>query len=47
MTLRDGASVRWGADEGAVRKAEVLQALLRYKAKVYDVSSPDVPTTRK
>lgn len=47
LTLRDGASVRWGADERAARKAEVLQALLRYKAKVYDVSSPDVPTTRK
>lgn len=47
FTLRDGATVQWGADERAARKAEVLQALLRYTAKVYDVSSPDVPTTRK
>lgn len=46
VSLDDGVRVVWGsADEGA-RKAEVLAALMRTKAKIYDVTSPDAPTTQ-
>lgn len=47
FTFRNGATVVWGSLDRTDRKVQVLQALLRYKAKVYDVSSPDVPTTRE
>lgn len=46
LELRGGAEVVWGAPEQAARKAEVLRVLLRRPAEVYDVSSPDVVTTR-
>lgn len=46
LTLRKGQKVIWGAVGQAERKAQVLRALLRYSAKVYDVSAPDLPTTR-
>ncbi|MGE5764888.1 MAG: cell division protein FtsQ/DivIB [Mycobacterium leprae] len=48
MTLRlqGGASVLWGGPDRAARKARVLAALLPRGAGVYDVSVPDVPTTR-
>lgn len=46
VLLDDGVRVVWGsADEGA-RKAVVLTALMRTKAKTYDVTSPYAPTTR-
>jgi len=45
LSLRSGDTVRWGsADRGDV-KAEVLRALLKRKADLYDVSAPELPTT--
>lgn len=45
LTLKSGAQVRWGsADQGAF-KAEVLAALLKRRARMYDVSAPELPTT--
>ncbi len=44
--LRKGQVVVWGAVGQSARKAAVLRALLRFPAKVYDVSAPDLPTTR-
>jgi len=41
-----GVRVRWGSAEDSERKAVVLAALLPRKAAVYDVSAPDLPTTR-
>jgi cell division protein FtsQ len=38
--------VRWGPDEEAERKASVLVALLTRPGRVYDVTSPDLPTVR-
>ncbi len=46
LTLADGVRVRWGSAEQSDRKAEVLAALLRVKAASYDVSAPDLPTSR-
>lgn len=47
FTLRGGARVVWGDVQSSPRKAQVLDALLKYPARVYDVSAPDVPTTTK
>ena len=47
FTLRGGARVVWGDAQSSPRKAQVLDALLKYPARVYDVSAPDVPTTMK
>jgi cell division protein FtsQ len=41
-----GVRVRWGSAEDSARKAVVLAALLPRKAAVYDVSAPDLPTTK-
>ncbi|MEZ5115596.1 MAG: FtsQ-type POTRA domain-containing protein [Candidatus Nanopelagicales bacterium] len=46
LTLRSGAEVRWGSAEQPELKAEVLRALLRQDATWYDVSAPELPTTR-
>ncbi len=46
VTLDDGVRVVWGSPEDGGRKAAVLTALMRTPAKVYDVTSPDAPTTR-
>lgn len=46
LTLADGVTVRWGSAEQSDRKAAVLAALLRVKAASYDVSAPDLPTSR-
>jgi cell division protein FtsQ len=48
MTLRlqGGATVLWGGPERSARKARVLAVLLPRGASAYDVSVPDVPTTR-
>jgi cell division protein FtsQ len=45
--LLDGGDVRvvWGSTERGARKAEVLTALMKTPALLYDVSAPDVPTT--
>lgn len=45
LTLRSGALVRWGSQDQADFKAEVLRALLREKRDMYDVSAPELPTT--
>lgn len=44
LQLRDKHEVRWGGVEAADRKAAVLVALLTQPGRVYDVSSPDLPT---
>jgi cell division protein FtsQ len=46
LELRDGRTVHWGGPDRSARKVLVLQALLGHAAEVYDVSAPDVPTTR-
>lgn len=46
FTLQSGRTVVWGGVARSARKAVVLAALLKYPAKVYDVSAPDAPTTR-
>jgi cell division protein FtsQ len=45
FTLRSGAVVRWGSQDQADFKADVLRALLRDKQDLYDVSAPELPTT--
>jgi cell division protein FtsQ len=37
--------VRWGDSGRSGLKAAVLRALLPQRARVYDVSAPDLPTT--
>lgn len=44
--LTSGAHVVWGDERDGELKAQVLGALLRRQASVYDVSSPRSPTTR-
>jgi len=46
MTLPGSARVQWGGAQGSDRKYAVLQALLHLRARFYDVSAPDLPTTR-
>jgi cell division protein FtsQ len=46
LTLVDGTSVQWGDASESDRKAAVLASLLKVKATSYDVSAPDLPTTR-
>lgn len=47
VTFKLGSrTVVWGSGEASVRKVEILQALLRTKARVIDVSAPDTPVTR-
>ena len=46
LTLADGVTVRWGSAEQSDRKAAVLAALLKVKAATYDVSAPDLPTSK-
>jgi len=46
LTLSGGASVRWGSADESARKAAVLAALVKVRATYYDVSAPDLPTTR-
>lgn len=44
FTLRGGKVVRWGDASQSERKSKVLAALLTRKGKVYDVTSPELPT---
>jgi cell division protein FtsQ len=46
LTLNDGRVVIWGTTDRAEEKAEKLAALLTQPGKVYDVSSPDLPTVK-
>lgn len=45
FTLRSGSEVRWGSAEQGELKARVLTALLARRARMYDVSAPELPTT--
>lgn len=47
LQLSRGRTVEWGSLEHSRRKAAVLAVLLTRKASVYDVSAPDMPTTRR
>lgn len=47
IKLTRGRSVVWGGPDRSERKSAVLSALLTRKARVYDVSAPDIPTTRR
>ncbi|TCP45408.1 cell division protein FtsQ [Tamaricihabitans halophyticus] len=42
--LADGKLVRWGNAADGERKAAVLAALLQQRGKIFDVSSPELPT---
>jgi cell division protein FtsQ len=46
MTLSDGTEIHWGSAVDVARKATVLAALMKQDARVYDVSAPELPTTR-
>ncbi|MDA8436982.1 MAG: FtsQ-type POTRA domain-containing protein [Actinomycetales bacterium] len=46
LTLSDGTAVQWGGPDDSAHKAAVLLALLKVGARSYDVSAPDLPTTR-
>lgn len=47
LTMKSGAMVKWGSVEQAELKSQVTRALLKRKAKIYDVSAPELPTTFK
>lgn len=46
LRLRGGVTVVWGAPTDLPLKATVLHALVRQRAKVYDVSAPEAPVVR-
>ncbi|MEQ4206012.1 FtsQ-type POTRA domain-containing protein [Actinopolymorpha sp. B9G3] len=46
LHLDRGVTVMWGSADDSRSKARVLAALLKQRAKVYDVSVPGFPTTR-
>lgn len=43
--LDSGVVIRWGSAERPILKARVLAALMKTRARVYDVSAPELPTT--
>lgn len=46
LILTDGREVVWGTHDRTEEKAEKLAALLTQPGRVYDVSSPDLPTVK-
>jgi cell division protein FtsQ len=46
LTLTDHSFVQWGSAQDSERKYAVLAALMHLHARFYDVSAPDLPTTR-
>ncbi|WP_343574149.1 FtsQ-type POTRA domain-containing protein [Mycobacterium sp.] len=46
LTLTDGRTVIWGTNDRTEEKAQKLAALLTRPGRIYDVSSPDLPTIR-
>lgn len=46
LILTDGREVVWGTGDRTEEKAEKLAALLTQPGRVYDVSSPDLPTVK-
>lgn len=47
LALTKGRTVRWGSAADSTAKITVLKPLLKIKARTYDVSAPEQPTTRK
>ncbi|MPY79127.1 MAG: FtsQ-type POTRA domain-containing protein [Actinophytocola sp.] len=47
LRLRGGKVIQWGDAEQIERKSQVLAALLTRPGKVYDVSSPGLPTVSR
>lgn len=47
LALTRGRTVLWGSTDRGPRKAAVLAVLVARKARVYDVTAPDAPTTRR
>jgi cell division protein FtsQ len=45
VVLDDGVVVEWGGAEESARKAAVLTVLMQQPAQIYDVSTPEMPTT--
>lgn len=46
LTLADGRVVIWGTTDRVEEKAEKLAALLTQPGRIYDVSTPDLPTVK-
>ncbi|TDZ89532.1 cell division protein FtsQ/DivIB [Mycobacteroides salmoniphilum] len=46
LTLDDGRTIVWGTTDRTAEKAEKLGALLTQPGRMYDVSSPDLPTVK-
>jgi cell division protein FtsQ len=46
LTLADGRTVLWGTTDRTDEKSDKLTALLTQPGRVYDVSSPDLPTVK-
>lgn len=46
IVLLDGRTVVWGSPDESERKAAVAIALLSQPGQIFDVSSPDLPTTK-
>jgi cell division protein FtsQ len=46
LTTSKNQTIVWGSSDDTAQKARVLTVLLRQKARVYDVSAPDLPTTK-
>ncbi len=46
LTLSDGRTVVWGTTDRTEEKAQELAALLTQPGRVYDVSSPELPTVK-
>ncbi len=46
LTLNDGRKVIWGTNDRTEEKAQKLAALLTRPGRIYDVSSPDLPTVK-
>ena len=47
LNLSKGRTVKWGSAEQSEAKLRVLRPLLRIKARTYDVSAPEQPTTKQ
>ncbi|QIX28647.1 FtsQ-type POTRA domain-containing protein [Nocardioides sp. JQ2195] len=46
LVLRDGRRILWGSAERSDDKSAVIAQLIKRKARIYDVSVPNQPTTR-
>jgi cell division protein FtsQ len=44
LAISGGRTIRWGSADDSAHKSAVLAALMTRPGKVYDVSSPDLPT---